>query len=168
MSQRAPHATTRHRSRGPIIPPAPPPKKLAGLALNERLVRERDRDRARELVRLLALGVAVLLPLLAHVWQQVAFVESAYRAEELRSERDQINHLLREVRMERASLESLDRVEAEARGRLGLIAPPSDAVVPVRPAKPPADATDEEGGELLRAEAATATSDEDPNTGGSL
>jgi len=70
--------------------------------------------------------------------------------------------------MERASLESLDRVEAEARGRLGLIAPPSDAVIPVRPAKPPADATDEEGGELLRAEAATATSDEDPNTGGSL
>ena len=62
MSQRAPDATTRHRSRGPIIPPAPPPKKLAGLALNERLVRERDRDRARELVRLLALGVAVLLP----------------------------------------------------------------------------------------------------------
>ena len=97
MSRRAPDATTRHKGRGPIIPPAPPPKKLAGLALNERLVRERDRDRARELVRLLALGVAVLLPLLAHVWQQVAFVESAYRAEELRSDSEDPRVVAREL-----------------------------------------------------------------------
>jgi len=168
MIKRAPEAGTRRKSRGPIIPPAPAPKKLAGLALNERLVRERDRDRARELVRLLALGVAVLLPLLAHVWQQVAFVESAYRAEELRSERDELNHLLREVRMERASLESLDRVEAEARSRLGLIAPPSEAVIPVRPVKPKVDPADAEGSEALRAEAAAVTPERDRDAGGSL
>ncbi len=103
------------------------------LALNARLVRERDRDRARELARTLALGVAVLLPLLLHVWQQVAYLETAYGAEALRSERDHLAHLLREVRMERSALESLDRIESEARRRLELLHPPPEAVVTVQP-----------------------------------
>ena len=115
-------------TRGPI--PGSPPR----LAINARLVRERDRDRARELARTLALGIAVLLPLLLHVWQQVATMETAYRAESLRAERDRLGHRLREVRMERAALESLDRIESEARGRLGLIHPAPEEVITVLPA----------------------------------
>jgi hypothetical protein len=111
-------------------PPAPPARSLPGLALNDRLVRERDRDRARELLRTLALGIAILLPLLLHVWQQVTFVETAYRVADLRGERAKLQEALREMRLERASLEALDRIEARARAA-GLVPPPPEAVVRV-------------------------------------
>jgi cell division protein FtsL len=112
--------------RPPLPPPALPD--LGQLALNERLVRERDRERARELVRKLALGVAVLLPLLIYLYGQVAFMESALRVTRLRDERDRLEHLLREVRLERASLESLDRIADEAQRRLDMAPPSPDAV----------------------------------------
>ena len=100
------------------------------LSLNHRLVRERDRERARELLRTLGLGIIVLLPLLLHVWQQVTFVETAYRVAALRSQRQTLEVSLRKVRMERASLEALSRIEVEARS-LGLMQPPPEAVVMV-------------------------------------
>lgn len=105
----------------------------SGVAVNERLLRERDLERARELARMLTLGVAVLVPLLLHVWQQVAFVEAAYRVEALRAEQSRLERMLRETQLERASLESLDRIEREARRRLGMHRPPPEAVVAVRP-----------------------------------
>ena len=117
----------------PARPATAPPRHVRGLTLNERLVRERDRDRARELVRTLGLGIVVLLPLLLYVWQQVAFMETAYRVEELRSERAGLERLLRSVRLERASLESLQRVESLARGKLGMRQPPPEAVAMVAP-----------------------------------
>ena len=76
--------------------------------------------------------------MLFHVWQQVTYLETAYRLGELRTEKERAEHLLREVRLERASLESLERIEAEAR-KLGLVHPPAAAVLPVLPAPQPAD-----------------------------
>ncbi len=127
------HATAGARDRR--TPPASSHPRRAGLTLNDRLVRERDRERARELLRTLGLGIVVLVPLLLHVFQQVKFVETAYRVAELRSERLALETALRNVRMERASLESLARIEVEARG-LGLIQPPPEAVIMVVPVEP--------------------------------
>jgi cell division protein FtsL len=93
-------------------------------------VRERDIARARELFRTLGLGVLVLMPLLLHVWQQVGFVETAYAVAELRAERQELQIALRKIRLERATQESLERIEARAR-RSGMIQPPPEAVITV-------------------------------------
>lgn len=113
-------------------PPAPSSSldTAARLSLNDRLDRERDRDRARELFRALGLGVLVLVPLLLHVWQQVTFVETAYHVAALRARRQDLEKQLRLLHLERASLESLERVERQAR-RTGLVLPPPEAVVQI-------------------------------------
>jgi cell division protein FtsL len=120
------------RTRGTT--PLPPVEGTRpGLTLNERLVRESDRERAGELLRVLTLGIAVLVPLLLHVWQQVVFVETAYRIEELRTDRSAMERELRSLKLERASLESLQRIEAQARAQ-GLVVPPVASVISVQPA----------------------------------
>jgi cell division protein FtsL len=102
------------------------------LTVNERLIREQDRERTREMVRISVLAVAVLVPLLLYVWLQVAFMETAYRVEALQSERKQLEKLLRVARMERASLETPERIERMARQRLAMQQPPPEAVVSVQ------------------------------------
>ena len=99
------------------------------LTINERLIREQDRDRAKELARLTGFGIALLLPLLLYVWQQVTFVETAYQVEALQREREELQGLLRKARMERASLEAPHRIERLARARLGLVQPHPEEVV---------------------------------------
>ncbi len=51
------------------------------LQINARLVKEKDRARARELRRLLIYGAAIVVPLLVYVWQRVEFVQVSYRVE---------------------------------------------------------------------------------------
>ena len=99
------------------------------VSVNKRLVRERDPDRARELARFLTLGVAILVPLLLHVWQQVAFVETMYEVDGLKDRQVRLERLLRVERMERAMLESPDRIEREASRRLGMVFPAAEEVV---------------------------------------
>lgn len=126
MNRPAPAAA--RPSRRPAVPAPPALPDLGHMALNERLVRERDRDRARELVKNLALGVAVLLPLLLYLWSQVAFMETSFNVARLRQERDRLQQQLQEVRLERASLESLGRIAIEAGRRLDMVPPPADSV----------------------------------------
>ena len=45
------------------------------LQINARLVKEKDRARARELRRLLFYGAAIVVPLLVYVWQRVEFLQ---------------------------------------------------------------------------------------------
>jgi cell division protein FtsL len=101
--------------------------------LNERLVRERDRERARDLVRKLGLGVVILLPLLLYLWGHVAFMETARRVAGLREQETQLERLLREVRLERAALESLDRIATHASASLGMAPPAPESVLLVGP-----------------------------------
>ena len=135
MSRRS--ATVRHASGA--TPRLPVEATGPGLTLNERLVRESDRERARELLRVLALGIAVLVPLLLHVWQQVVFVETAYRIEDLRTNRSGLERELRALKLERAALESLERIEEQARAQ-GLVEPPVSSVISVGPAASGPDA----------------------------
>jgi len=140
----APAAARPARSRLPVPRAALPD--LGQRTLNERLVRERDRDRARDLVRKLALGVAILLPLLLYLWGHVAFMETARRVAGLRAQQIQLERLLREVRLERATLESLDRIATHASASLGMAPPAPESVLLVGPdgraaelAPPPAE-----------------------------
>ena len=105
-----------HRAEGPR------------LQINARLVKEKDRARARELRRLLFYGAAIVVPLLVYVWQRVEFLQVSYRVEALKKERQQLQEQNKQLTVERSFLTSPDRIEHLARTQLGLIDPPPSDV----------------------------------------
>jgi len=130
-----------------------PPRGGAGQArsagrlpgLNARLVMELDRGRARELLLALALSAVMLVPLLIYVWQNVEWFRSGYRLEELKARQERLAETERQLRLEKASLEDLTRVENVATEEMGLREPPGGTVVLVdrgrlSPARRPAPA----------------------------
>ena len=98
------------------------------LQINARLVKEKDRARARELRRLLIYGAAIVVPLLVYVWQRVEFLRVSYRVEALKRERQDLQEKNKQLTVERSFLTSPDRIEHLARTQLGLIDPPPSDV----------------------------------------
>ena len=97
------------------------------LQINARLVKERDRARARELRKLLLYGAAIVVPLLVYVWQRVEFLRLSYDVEGLKKERLQLQEQNKQLGVERSFLLSPDRIERLARKEIGLVDPqPSD------------------------------------------
>ena len=97
------------------------------LLINARMVKEKDRARARELRRLLIYGAAILVPLLAYVWQRVDFLRVSYQVEALKKERQGLQEQNKHLAVERSFLMSPDRIERMARKELGLVDPsPAD------------------------------------------
>lgn len=113
--------------------------------LNRRLTMELDRGRLRELVLVVGLAAAMLLPLLAYVWQNVEWIESGYALERLKTRKDRLIEANNQLRLERSSLESLARVQRLADERLGLAEPPGGTVVLVAPPDPKAGRTPTNG-----------------------
>jgi cell division protein FtsL len=99
------------------------PKGRPGLRINARLVKERDRARARELRVLLLYGALIVIPLLGYVWQRVDFIHLSYRLEELKRQRQVLADTNKQLTVERSLLLSPDRIESLARKRLGLADP---------------------------------------------
>jgi cell division protein FtsL len=102
------------------------------IRLNARLVRERDRARARELRLFVLCGAAILVPLLLYVWQRVDFIRVSYRVEEMKKTRQALRETREQLTVERSFLVAPDRIEKEARLRLGMSEPPPDDVRRVR------------------------------------
>ncbi|MBZ5638414.1 MAG: cell division protein FtsL [Acidobacteriia bacterium] len=103
---------------------------------NVMVVRERDPRRLRW-VMLLLLGVAAAAtPVAAYLIQQMQFVETRYRIEELRGRRERLEETERRLRIERATLEALPRVEGRALDELGLVHPTPHQIVVVRSSAP--------------------------------
>jgi cell division protein FtsL len=97
------------------------------LQLNARLVREKDRARARELRRLAFYGAVIVVPLLVYVWQRVEFIRLSYSVEALGRQRQQLQERGKELTVERSLLLAPDRIESVARRQLGLTDPaPAD------------------------------------------
>ena len=97
------------------------------LQINARLVKEKDRARARELRRLLLCGAAIVVPLLVYVWQRVEVLRVSYGVEALKKERQQLQEQNKQLSVERSFLLSPDRIERLARKELGLVDPsPTD------------------------------------------
>jgi cell division protein FtsL len=97
---------------------------------NRHLVRQLHRGRLKELLMVAVLVAVLLLPLLGYVWNHMEWIRVGYEMERLKRERLAQAELGERLRIERASLASLARVEGEARDRLGLV-PASGAVVAV-------------------------------------
>jgi len=97
--------------------------------LNRRLALELDRGRVREMLLAVLLSGLMLLPLLLYVWQSSEWIRSGYQIERLKSQRDHLVEVNQQLRLEKASLENLVRIEQVATDQLGLSEPPNGTVV---------------------------------------
>lgn len=103
--------------------------------LNRHLTRESDQAAARELLLVVFLSVVMLLPVLAYLWQNVEWIRIGYRTEKLKGQRDRLVEVQQCLRLEKASLESLSRIEKISMGQLGLGPSAPGAVVLVDPGR---------------------------------
>lgn len=98
---------------------------------NLHIVRERDRQRFRELLAVISLGVPIGLFLLLFTWQNVEVIRLGREATRLESARDELEKENRKLALEMESRTSFGSVEARA-GELGLIHPTTGQIVLVR------------------------------------
>jgi cell division protein FtsL len=104
----------------------------AQIQVNQRLVRERDREHHRELWRFLATLAVLAVPVLGYVWQRMDFLRVSKRYEHLQSELQSLKEEEQRARLERATLMDHERIETLARRQLGLVDPSPDDVHNVR------------------------------------
>ena len=96
---------------------------------NEFLVRERDRRRVRELLRLLLLVAPLGLALLAYTWIHLESLDAGFRIRGLEQELHELERRERQLRLEAAWLKSPGRVEELAESELDLAPPKPEQVV---------------------------------------
>jgi cell division protein FtsL len=98
---------------------------------NSRLVRPMAPDRMRECARRVFLTGLVAACALLYAWQHFETIQLRYRLEALRGERSQATELNQQLKLEVAGLRSPGRVDAIARGQLGLTMPVPGQVAPM-------------------------------------
>ncbi len=103
---------------------------------NVTVVREQDPRRMRWVLILFAGILAAAIPVAAYLVQQMRYVEARYRTEDLRGRLTRLVETERRLRIERATLERLPRVEERAQGELGLVHPTPRQRVVVRSSAP--------------------------------
>jgi cell division protein FtsL len=97
---------------------------------NNPIVREIDRERNREMVRSVAIGVFLVAVLLFWAWQQFELRRNGYRLEQMQQERAGEAEVNRHLRLEAQTLQAPERIERLALGRLHMVTPrPEDASV---------------------------------------
>jgi cell division protein FtsL len=105
---------------------------------NSQVVREVDPRTSRELVLLLALVASLVGGLVLYAWPNLELRETARKRELMSRERQRLLEENRKLRLEKAMLEGLGRIEDIAVRDLGLRPPaPEDLVVVERPAPVP-------------------------------
>lgn len=90
--------------------------------------RERDQRRLRIMAVALAISACLVGGVLGVVGLRVNHVRLSYRLDDLRVLRSDLEELNRQLRVERATLSSLARIESRARGELGMASPLRDQV----------------------------------------
>jgi len=106
---------------------------------NSQVVREVDPRSSRDLWTLLMVVAALVAGLVLYAWPNLQLRQAATAKEELSRERARLLEQNRKLRLEKAALEDLRRVETIAMRELGLRRPPPEAVIVVErpPARPP-------------------------------
>ena len=98
------------------------------------LVRERDRQRTRELVALALAAVPPAVVLFLAIWANLETVRLGYQLANVSKNRDTLLERKHRLEMDRAQAAALARVEPIARGTLGLVPPTLAQVILVRDA----------------------------------
>jgi cell division protein FtsL len=108
---------------------------------NSRVVREVDPRANRDLWWLLLLMGVLVGGILLYAWPHLQLRRTGIASEQASRERDRLVEENRKLRLEKAALENLKRVEAIATRNLGLVPPPIEKQVVVEThALLPADA----------------------------
>ena len=90
------------------------------------------RSRARQVALILVASGGFLAPFVLWVWGHLEIVKTGYDIESLSERMSELEHENRSLRIERAGLQSLARIEREAT-KLGLMPLPLERIVVVRP-----------------------------------
>ena len=90
---------------------------------NNPIVREIDRERNREMVRSVGIGVFLVVVVLFWAWQQFELRRNGYRLEQMQQERAAEAEVNRHLRLEAQTLQAPERIERIALGRLRMVAP---------------------------------------------
>ncbi|HLA76506.1 MAG TPA: cell division protein FtsL [Vicinamibacteria bacterium] len=98
---------------------------------NSQIVRERDPRSNRDLWLLLVLVAAMVGAFVLYAWPSVKLRQTAQARAQMSRERERLLEENRKLRLEKASLENLRRIESIAVKDLGLLAPAPDQVVVV-------------------------------------
>ena len=98
---------------------------------NSRRVRLMAPNRLRECARWVSLGGIVAGCVLLYAWQHFETIQLRYRLEALRGARSQATELNQQLKLEVAGLRSPGRVDAIARGQLGLTMPVPGQMAPL-------------------------------------
>jgi cell division protein FtsL len=97
---------------------------------NNPIVREVDRERHRDMLRAVGLGVFLVLVALFGAWQHFDVIRHGYRIEEMQKARAAQDEITRHLRLEIQSLRSPERIELLATERLHMVQPgPQDSTV---------------------------------------
>jgi cell division protein FtsL len=96
---------------------------------NSRLKKEVDYERTKECLFLMVLGFSCLLVFLFMAWQQFQVIRYGYQSEGLRRELDRLAEANHQLKLERASLRSPQRIDLIARTKLGLRSPSANQVI---------------------------------------
>lgn len=88
---------------------------------NAWLVRERDRRRRRDHLRVLLWALPLAVVLLAYTWLHVQLLDTAYRIVDLEAQQQQLERRRAELALELARRTALPEVAARAGRELGMV-----------------------------------------------
>jgi cell division protein FtsL len=115
---------------------------------NSHVVREVDPRSSRDLWLLLLLAAALVCGLGLYAWPSLEIRQTTLAREQMSKERERLLEENRKLRLEKAALENLHRVETIARRDLGLVTPaPESLVVVEKPRDVPAGSVVASGSE---------------------
>jgi cell division protein FtsL len=100
---------------------------------NERLVRELDSKRHRELFMVALTGLALTAAVIAFAYPHFEMIRLGYRMEELRETREELIEAKRHLELQRATELAPSRIEAIAIEELGMVYPDGSSLLIVEP-----------------------------------
>jgi cell division protein FtsL len=100
--------------------------------VNQNVVREPDARSIRDYISVTALAALFLLGLFAYGWQHYQWIQYGYRIQEAQKKKEQLAEVGQQLRLERAALRSLKRIDSIARSRLGMVVPAPGQLVTLR------------------------------------
>jgi len=107
---------------------------------NRRVVRSRDDRMSKDLLWIGGVVLVLIALFAAYGWPRAALRDTGSTAGKLQREQEKLREENRELRLEKAALQDLARIQAIATGSLGLQSPPpANVVVVERPQNLPKD-----------------------------
>ena len=107
---------------------------------NRRVVRSRDERMPKDLLWIGGVVLVLIALFVAYGWPRAALRDTGSSAGKLQREQEKLREENRELRLEKAALQDLTRIQAIATRSLGLQSPPPASVVVVeRPQNLPKD-----------------------------